>query len=95
MTRLARLNYHLRPDWPVNHYFYQLEYMLAGPGKFHRHLYFGALALPDWQNQPVGGLGGTVLTLSSTSEVGGSNPEPYVGKLVAAYRWLAVNSKEP
>ena len=25
-----------------------------------------------------------------TSEVGGLNPRPYVGKLVVAYRWLAV-----
>ena len=23
-----------------------------------------------------------------TSEVGGSNPEPYVGKMVVSYRWL-------
>ena len=27
-----------------------------------------------------------------TSEVGGSNPGPYVGKLVVAFRWLAVYS---
>ena len=29
-----------------------------------------------------------------TSEVGGSNPRPYVGKLVVSYRWLAVYSTE-
>ena len=28
------------------------------------------------------------------SEVGGSNHGPYVGKLVVAYRWLAVYSTE-
>ena len=37
------------------------------------------------------GQGGAVVThLSPTSEVGGSNPGPYVGKLVVSYRWLAV-----
>ena len=30
-----------------------------------------------------------------TSEVGGSNPGHYVGKLVVAYKWLAVYSTEP
>ena len=30
-----------------------------------------------------------------TSEVGGSNLGPYVGKLVVAYRWSAVYSTEP
>ena len=33
--------------------------------------------------------------LPPTSEVGGSSPRPYVGKLVVAYRWLAVYSTEP
>ena len=32
---------------------------------------------------------------SSTCEVGGSNPEPYVGKLVVACPWSAVYSTEP
>ena len=42
------------------------------------------------------GQGGTLVTHSPpTSEVGGSNPGPYVGKLVVAYRWLAVYSTEP
>ena len=37
--------------------------------------------------------GGAVVTHSSpTSEVGGSNPGPYVGKFVVAYRWSAVCS---
>ena len=30
-----------------------------------------------------------------TSEMGGSNPGPYVGKLVVAYQWSAVYSTEP
>ena len=30
-----------------------------------------------------------------TSEVGGSNPGPYVGKLIIAYRWSAVYYTEP
>ena len=30
-----------------------------------------------------------------TSEVGGSNPGPCVGKLVVAYQWSAVYSTEP
>ena len=30
-----------------------------------------------------------------TPEVGSSNPGPYVGKLVVAYRWSAVYSTEP
>ena len=30
-----------------------------------------------------------------TSDVSGSNPEPYVDKLVVAYLWLAVYSTEP
>ena len=29
-----------------------------------------------------------------TSEVGGSNPEPYVGKMVVSYRWSAVYTTE-
>ena len=33
--------------------------------------------------------------LSPNSEVGGSNPRPYVRKLVVAYRWSAVYSTEP
>ena len=42
------------------------------------------------------GHGGSVVTHSPpTSEVGGSNPGPYMGKLVVAYRWLAVYSTEP
>ena len=40
-----------------------------------------------------GGLGGTVVTHSPpTPEVSGSNPIPYVGKLVVAYRWAVVYS---
>ena len=27
--------------------------------------------------------------LSPTSEIGGSNPEPHLGKIVASYRWSA------
>ena len=34
-------------------------------------------------------------TVPSTSEVSGSNPRPYVGKLVVAYRWSEVYSTEP
>ena len=30
-----------------------------------------------------------------TSEVSGSNPRPFVKKLVVPYRWLAVDSSEP
>ena len=42
------------------------------------------------------GHGGTVVThLPPTSEVGSSNPEPYVGKLEAAYQWSAVYSTKP
>ena len=29
-----------------------------------------------------------------TAEVGGSNPVPYMGKLVVSYRWSAVYSTE-
>ena len=37
--------------------------------------------------------GGAVITQSPiTSEIDGSNPGPYVGKLVVAYRWSAVYS---
>ena len=44
----------------------------------------------------IWGQGGTVVTHSPpTSEVGGSNPGRYVGKLVVAYRWSAVSSIEP
>ena len=40
-------------------------------------------------------LGIAVVTHSSpTSEVGGSNPGLYMGKLVVAYRWSAVSSTE-
>ena len=42
------------------------------------------------------GHGGTVVTHSPpTSEVGGSNPAPYVENLVVPYRWSAVYSTEP
>ena len=42
------------------------------------------------------GLCGAVVTLwPPTSEVGGSNPRPFVGKLVIAYQWSAVYSTEP
>ena len=38
----------------------------------------------------TGGNCGAVVTHSpSSSEVGGSNPGPYDGKLVVAYQWLA------
>ena len=47
-------------------------------------------------NDSVRGHGGAVVTnLPATSEVGSSNPSPYVGKLVAAYRWSAVYCTEP
>ena len=40
--------------------------------------------------------GGAVVThFPPTSEVGGSKPGPYVGKLVVAYRWSTVYSTEP
>ena len=40
--------------------------------------------------------GVTVVTQSPlTSEVGGSNPGPYVGTLVVAYQWSVVYSTEP
>ena len=40
--------------------------------------------------------GGAVVTHSPpTSDVGGANPGPHVGKLIVAYRWSAVNSTEP
>ena len=39
---------------------------------------------------------GTLVTRSPpTFEVGGSNPEPYVGKMVVSYRWLLVCCTEP
>ena len=42
------------------------------------------------------GHGGALVTHSPpTSEVGGSNPGPFVLKLVVAYQWLAVYSREP
>ena len=42
------------------------------------------------------GHSGAVVTHSPpTSEVSGSNPGPYVGKLAVAYRWSAVYSTEP
>ena len=42
----------------------------------------------------LGGHGGAVVTHSPpTSEVGGSHPGPYVGKLVVAYQWLVVNRR--
>ena len=45
---------------------------------------------------PIRVHGGTVLTHSPpTSEVGGSNPGPYVGKLVIAYQWSALYRTEP
>ena len=34
-------------------------------------------------------------TLPSTSEVPSSNPRPYVGKLVVAYRWSTVYGTAP
>ena len=44
----------------------------------------------------VRGLDGAVVTHSPpTSEVSGSNPRPYLGNLVVAYRWSAVYSIEP
>ena len=45
---------------------------------------------------PVGSVVGYMFAYSPpTSEVGGSNAEPYLGKLIVAYRWLAVYSKQP
>ena len=47
-------------------------------------------------SEPSQGHGGAVvIPLPPTSEVGGSNPGPYVGKLVVTYQWLAVNNAEP
>ena len=38
------------------------------------------------------GHGGAVVTYSPpTTEVGGSNPEPYVGKMVVSYSWMAAH----
>ena len=46
--------------------------------------------------EPVWGQGGTVEThLPTTCEVGGSNPGPYVRKLVVAYRFSKVYNTEP
>ena len=47
--------------------------------------------------QYIGSHGGHGVVIHSppTSGVHGSNPEPYVGKLVVAYRWSAVYSTEP
>ena len=43
-----------------------------------------------------GGHGGSVVTRPPpTSEVLGSQPRPYVGKLVVDHRWSAVYSSEP
>ena len=45
---------------------------------------------------PVGCHGGVVATQSPpTSGVCGSNPGPYMGKLIVADRWSAVYSTEP
>ena len=44
----------------------------------------------------IEGYGGAVVTYSPlTTEVCSSNPGPYVGKLVVAYRWSAVYNTEP
>ena len=44
----------------------------------------------------VGGHGRAVVThLPPTSEVSGSNPRPYLGKWVVAYRLSAVYNTEP
>ena len=52
---------------------------------FKRHL----------QKRDEWGYGGAVVTHSPpTSEVGGSNSAPYVGKLVVSYHWLEVYSTE-
>ena len=56
---------------------------------FHDHLPFFLGGVGGW------GHGGAVVTHSPpTSEVSGSNPEPYVGKLVVSYQWSAVYSTE-
>ena len=39
--------------------------------------------------------GAVVAHSPPTSEVCGSNPRPYVGKLLVAFQWLAVYSTEP
>ena len=40
--------------------------------------------------------GGVVVTqFPPISEVGSSNPKPYVGQLVVAYRWSAIYSTQP
>ena len=42
------------------------------------------------------GHSGTMVThLPPISEDGGSNHEPYVGRMVVSYRWSAVYSEEP
>ena len=44
----------------------------------------------------LGDHGGALVTHSPpTSEIGGSNPEPSVGKMVVSYLWSAVYSTEP
>ena len=43
----------------------------------------------------MGHVGAVVTHSLPTSEVGGSNPVPYVEKLAVAYQWSAVYSTEP
>ena len=42
-----------------------------------------------------GHCGAMVIHSPPTSEVGSSNPEPYVRKMLVSYRWSAVYSTEP
>ena len=39
--------------------------------------------------------GALVIQWPLTSEVGGSNPEPRLGKMVVSHQWSAVYSTEP
>ena len=54
-------------------------------------------AAKQWIRYDMGGGGGATVATHSppTSEVGGSNPGPDVGKLVVAYQWSAVYSTKP
>ena len=60
----------------------------------HNHSYENPVV--KCQTLQSGGHSDTVVTYSPpTSGVCSSNPGPYVGKLVVAYRWTAVYSTEP
>ena len=45
-------------------------------------------------HKPSGSGHGGLVHPPPTSEVGGSNPKPYLGKMVVSYQWLPVYSTE-